>query len=102
MVNTYYLEDRDVQEPNQGGVVPMPTTSHQHIYGVQVYTDAAIAQHQQRYLPRKTGIGIHMQDNTSCQAKELLIQATHLQALDPLHAETLSIQMLNLNQVSYH
>jgi hypothetical protein len=79
--NKYLTEDRDEQ---QGQHAPPAT---------QVHVDAAINQVPARYERRKAGLGVHIQGEIQGNTTELLIQATHVQAQDPLHAEALVLQL---------
>lgn len=55
--------------------------------------DAAIQQVPHRYAPRKAGLGVYLQGDFQGVPTKLLIQATHYQAQDPLHAETLALEL---------
>jgi ribonuclease HI len=134
IINTYYMENMDAkQQQNRGHPTQHQTNGaqgnqyvdmhalhevqghhniddqpHPQPTGVQVFVDAAIHQVPQRYLSRKAGLGVHIQGDIQGRPVELLIQATHLQAQDPLHAEALALELsskilnaLNFQHVSY-
>lgn len=119
IITKYYTQAKNVQQrlhtaqPNQQD---QQQESQQEIQipaqdqtGLQVYVDAAIQKINLHHAPRKAGLGIHIQGQVQGRQLELLIQATHPQAQDPLHAETLVlelaskiIQKLAISRTVYH
>jgi hypothetical protein len=91
--NKYLQEDREElrrQQPAPGEHIQEEQTQPS---GVQVHVDAAINQVPARYEARKAGLGVHIQGEICGSVTELLIQSTHHQSHDPLHAEALALQL---------